>query len=111
MQLEFPFTQPFIDAVQATEQAQIDSWNNYLEFVRKVLPENFSDTMKGLFSGFNYEPTDDSLAIPMTVLLGKKDQLEFPFCRALDETHWGFPVEYEYERPLNWRDDLIVDKI
>jgi hypothetical protein len=110
MQLEFAFAQPFLEAEvkRITDEKQffVDLFNK-LPFPKLDFP------ISDLFQKIDWEAhaDDKALAFPLTVLKGNPHQPEFSFVRQLDEAYWGYPVEYEYERPLNWRDDLIVDKI
>ena len=111
MQLEFPFSLPFVLAEQAKLDEERRFWNDLFQ---KLPFPKIDFPISELFQKIEWTELEDgheSFSFPMTVLKGNPNQPEFPFVRAIDESYWGYPVEYEYERLLNWRNNLIVDKI
>ena len=96
-QLEFEFVKPFNDAVEATEAAHNQKWNDLFRLIASLIPKKFD--WESLFDAqpMMDEHIDESLCFPMTVIVGERNQLFFPFMREIYEKAWGFPVKFHCE--------------
>ena len=79
----------------------------FANFIGPVIKQvlNCYGTSQYIFTDFENEenlPEGNVFVIPMTVVVGDKNQLYFPFMRKLEEERWaGFPVKFNYELPSN----------
>lgn len=100
-QLEFPFVQPFIEAQKIKEQKDRDFWTDFAKMTAKIFPNAKDYDFLSLFG--DIEPMenfgDDYPSIPLTIVVGERRQLEFPFSRAMEEAAWGSigTVRFDYE--------------
>lgn len=83
MQLEFDFVKDF-PHVKTNDEWFMDMFN----CLRKITPPNMGEIMRGLFDHVNLDNYDGP-SIPMTIIVGERNQYEFPFSLPLERAFWG----------------------
>jgi hypothetical protein len=96
MQLEFSFVSPFNEAVEKAEREHNQKWNDLFRSLSSLIPKDFD--WNGIFDEppMN-ESNKEMFSIPMTIIVGERNQLIFPFMREIYEQYWGLPVEFHSE--------------
>lgn len=79
MQLEFPFAEPYVQKALELHQGYMRMW----EQIRSFLPDKPS-----IYDIFQESMMDDCLTIPITVVVGQKNQYDFPFSKLLYQQCW-----------------------
>lgn len=101
MQLEFSFTQPFIEIEESKIAAEKQFWYDF--FNNMPFPE-MEYSLGDLFKDIDFD-NNDGPSIPLTIVKGDQNRPEFDFVREIDENSWGFPVRYSYDY------ELLLDNI
>lgn len=72
----------------------------FYPIIKQVIERTDGFTINSLFADFPSEDLDEKYSIPITVVVGSKNQSYFPFMRVLEERRWAFlncPVVFDYE--------------
>ena len=80
MQLEFPFAEPYIQKAFELRQGYMRMWEQIQSFVpdKPSIYDIFQESIM----------MDDGPSIPITVVVGQKNQYDFPFSKVLYQQCW-----------------------